>query len=99
MSQMHIKGFILQRLLATGPLWDHEVVGLVEREYGLSGEYWTGTVRLTLTDLYASGLLEEVGTTVDPALSGGKEKILIRYQVNEFGRERMAQSGLLEDAR
>lgn len=97
MARVHIKGFVLQKLLRDGPLWDHEVVAAVEDEYGVSGEYWAGTVRLTLTDLYSGGLLDEVGADVDPARGG--EKLMLRYQVNGFGRERMAQSGLSEAVR
>lgn len=97
MARVHIKGFVLQKLLRDGPLWDHEVVVAVENEYGVSGEYWAGTVRLTLTDLYSGGLLDEVGADVDPARAG--ERLMLRYQVNGFGRERMAQSGLSEAVR
>ncbi len=97
MTRVHIKGFVLQKLLADGPLWDHEVVAAVENEYGVSGEYWAGTVRMTLTDLYSGGLLDEVGADVDGGGTG--EKITLRYQVNDFGRERMTQSGLLEAVR
>lgn len=96
MIRMHIKGFVLQTVLRDGPLWDYEVVEAVENEYGVSGEYWAGTVRLTLTDLFSGGLLDEVGSDADPARTGGKLKILLRYRVNMFGRERMAQSGLME---
>lgn len=96
MARVHIKGYVLQKLLADGPLWDHEVVAAVAAEYGVSGEYWAGTVRLTLTDLYSGGLLDEVGADVDP---DRENKIRLRYQVNEFGRERMTQSGLLEVVR
>ena len=96
MARVHIKGFVLQKLLADGPLWDHEVVAAVATEYGTSGEYWAGTVRLTLTDLYSGGLLDEVGADVD---ADRENKITLRYQVNEFGRERMIQSGLLEAVR
>ncbi|MDQ4118506.1 MAG: hypothetical protein M3235_16310 [Actinomycetota bacterium] len=97
MTRVHIKGFVLQKLLADGPLWDHEVVAAVENEYGVSGEYWAGTVRMTLTDLYSGGLLDEVGADVDGG--GAGEKVTLRYQVNDFGRERMTQSGLLEAVR
>lgn len=96
MGRMHIKGFVLQKLLADGPLWDYEVVEAVEDRYGVGGEYWMGTVRLTLTDLYSGGLLDELDSTVDPSRSGGKEKVLFRYRVSTFGQERMAQSGLME---
>jgi len=96
MARVHSKGYVLQKLLADGPLWDHEVVAAVGNEYGVSGEYWAGTVRLTLTDLYSGGLLDEVGADVDP---DRESRIRLRYQVNEFGRERMVQSGLLEAVR
>ncbi|MGI8626929.1 MAG: hypothetical protein ACR2J5_10245 [Geodermatophilaceae bacterium] len=99
MPGLHIKGYMLQLLAREGAMWDYEVADQVMNAYGLNGDYWYGTVRLTLTDLYAGGLLNELEATIDPAKSLGVEKILFRYQLNEFGRERMQQSGLLEVAR
>ncbi len=95
MAPVHMKGYVLQKLLHDGPLWDYEIVEAVERRYGTAGPYWTGTVRLTLIDLYSGGLLNELEVTVDPARCDGQEKPLFRYEVNAFGRERMEQSGLL----
>lgn len=92
---MHMKGYILRLLADRGQMWDDEIVDTVCAEYGLSGDYWTGTIRLTLTDLYSGGLLDELDATVDPSRTGGVEKILFKYSVNDFGRTRMAQSGLL----
>jgi len=88
-----MKGYVLQ-LLQKAEMWDYEVVEAVMAEYGVSGEYWFGTVRLTLTDLYSGGLLNEVTTTVDPDKSFGQEKVLVKYALNDFGRTRMEQSGL-----
>jgi hypothetical protein len=96
MPNIHIKGYMLQLLARQGAMWDYEVADQVMSAYGLSGEYWYGTVRLTLTDLYSGGLLDELETTIDPDKSLGKEKILFRYQLSDFGRERMTQSGLME---
>ena len=95
MAPVHMKGFVLQKLLQDGPMWDHEIVDAVAKRFGTSGPYWTGTVRLTLIDLYSGGLLNELDVTVDPAKSDGQQKPLFRYEVNAFGRERMEQSGLL----
>lgn len=100
MSSLHLKGYLL-RLLAepeaqqTGR-WDDELCDAACAEYGLAGDYWRGTVRLNLTDLYSGGLLDEVET----ALSDGAapERVLFRFRLNDFGRERMRQSGLLEVA-
>lgn len=99
MTDLHMKAYMLQVLARGGAMWDYEIAEDVMREYGLSGEYWYGTVRLTLTDLYSGGLLEELEATIDPEKSLGQEKVLFRYQLNDFGRERMAQSGLLEVTR
>lgn len=96
MSKMHMKGYILQLLARRGALWDHEIAAEVTSEYGLSGRYWYGTVRLTLTDLFSAGLLDEVETRVDPGKSFGEEKLLFKVALNDFGRARMRQSGLLE---
>lgn len=99
MPDLHIKGYMLQLLARNGAMWDYAVAEDVMSTYGLSGDYWYGTVRLTLTDLYAGGLLEELEATIDPDKSLGEEKILFRYQLNEFGQERMQQSGLMEVTR
>lgn len=96
---MHIKGYMLQQLASRGEMWDHEIANDVMRAYNLSGEYWNGTVRLTLADLHSSGLLNEVEKTVDPDKSFGEEKLLFKYTLTQFGRERMRDSGLLEAAR
>lgn len=96
MTDLHMKGYMLQLLARRGRLWDYEIADEVMREYGLAGDYWYGTVRLTLTDLYSGGLLDEIETTVDPEKSYGVEKVLFKFTLNDFGRERMEQSGLAE---
>lgn len=98
MTDLHMKGYMLQLLAGRGQLWDYEIAEDVMREYGLSGEYWFGTVRLTLTDLFSGGLIEEIETKVDPDHSLGVEKVLFRFALNDFGRLRMAQSGLTTGA-
>lgn len=95
MTDMHMKGYILQMLARRGALWDYEIAADVMREYDLSGDYWYGTVRLTLTDLFSGGLLNEIETTIDPEKSFGAEKLLFKFELNDFGRQRMRQSGLL----
>ncbi len=94
MSELHMKGYMLELLGSRGAMWDYDVADAVMREYELSGGYWYGTVRLTLTDLFSSGLLDELETTIDPEKSHGEEKLLFRFGLNDFGRERMRQSGL-----
>jgi hypothetical protein len=99
MPDIHIKAYMLQLLARNGEMWDYEIAEDVMNTYGLSGDYWYGTVRLTLTDLYASGLLAELEATIDLDKSLGEEKVLFLYGLNDFGRQRMQQSGLLEVTR
>lgn len=94
MSALHMKGYVLRLFAERGALWTDEVIDAVSSEYGVSGPYWRGTVRLTLVDLYAGGLLSEQDATVDPERTQGEERVLFQYALTDFGRERMAQSGL-----
>ena len=90
----HIKGQLLEAIAHKGQAWDYELADGVMSRLGLAGEYWYGTVRLTLTDLFSGGLISECGTDVDPTKSGGVEKVLFRFQLTDFGRTRMSQAGL-----
>lgn len=94
-TDLHFKGYMLQMLADHDALWDYEVAGAAMRDYDLEGEYWYGTIRLLLTDLFSGGLIDEVATTVDPDKSFGREKILFKFRLTDFGRERMEQSGLM----
>jgi hypothetical protein len=93
MVKLHLKGFILHLLNGqSAGLWDFQIADRVMQEYGVSGAYWRGTVRLILTDLYSCGLIEEVEDALDDGSYFGKDKILIRFALSEFGRERMDEA-------
>ena len=96
MAQIHIKGRILQLLDERGPLWDYEIFELLAAEYGeVEGEYWYDTLRLMLADLFSSGLTASVEEALDPQKSFGNEKVLFRFGLTDFGRERMRHTGIL----
>jgi len=91
-----MKGRLLQILQTEGAKWDYELAELLNAEYGgLEGEYWYGNNRVTLADLYSGGLIDAIEETIDPSKSFGKEKILLKYSLTEFGRQRMSDTGLL----
>ena len=95
MAQLHIKGRILQLLEERGPLWDYEIFELIAAEYAeVHGQYWYDTLRLVLADLYSSGLTKSVEETLDAGKSFGVAKILFRFELTAFGRERMRHTGL-----
>jgi hypothetical protein len=98
MPDLHLKGYILQLIERNDAMWDYDVASDVMSAYGLSGDYWYGTVRLTLTDLFSAGLIDEIDTDVDPQKSFGVERLLFKFGLNDFGRERMQQTGLTEVA-
>ncbi len=97
--QVHIKGRLLQ-LLDEGPHWDYELAQRIADEYPeAQGQYWADTVRLNLADLHSGGLVVQQEDAVDPSKTYGREKVLFRFALSEFGRQRMQETGLLETAR
>ena len=98
MPKLHIKGRLLQLLAERGAQWDYELFEEIAREYPeVQGEYWYDTIRLELADLYSSGITTEVDEKLDPSKSFGNEKILFKFDLTDFGRERMRHTGLLRE--
>jgi hypothetical protein len=96
MAEYHMKGFILRLLeKAKSGLWDYEIAKETLAEYGYSGAYWKGEVRLALTDLYSGGLVEDLEDRIDEGDRFAPGKLLVKYKLSDFGRERMVQTGLL----
>lgn len=96
MAKIHIKGYLL-RTLHQNPegLWDHQIAGAAMEEYQLCGGYWKGLVRVTLADLYSSGLVEHAGEALDDGTHFARGRILFKYRLTDFGRRRMTDTGLL----
>jgi hypothetical protein len=100
MAKLPIKVRLLQLLEERGPQWDYELAGAIAREYAeVDGQYWYDTIRLSLADLFSSGLITEVEEALDPSKSYGLEKILFRFEVTDFGRQRMRDTGLAAGTR
>ncbi|MBW3592975.1 MAG: hypothetical protein KY396_04710 [Actinobacteria bacterium] len=98
MAKLHIKGRMLQLLDELGPQWDYELFEKIAAEYPeVDGEYWYDTIRLELADLYSSGITTQVDEALDAAKSFGNEKVLFRFALTDFGRERMRHTGLLRE--
>lgn len=92
---IHVKGRILQHLADSPMLWDYQIADLILKEYGLSGDYWKGTVRVSLADLFSCGLIDSVEEAIDDGRHFGCEKVLFRYRLTDFGRTRMQDTCLL----
>lgn len=91
--KLHTKGYILQLLASNDTLWDSEIAHRTCIEYSKpEDEYWTGSIRAILADLYSGGLVQTAEDTLDEATG----KVHFRYAITEFGRQRMADTGLLD---
>ncbi|WP_415058352.1 hypothetical protein [Halopseudomonas sp.] len=96
MSKLHMKGRILQLINEHQDkgIWDWQVTDAVMAEYGLSGAYWRGNTRVTLTDLFSSGIIESVEEELDDQAYFGLGRVLFKFRLNDFGRQRMLDTAL-----
>lgn len=91
--KLHTKGYVLQLLAESDGLWDSDIAHRTCIEYGKpEDEYWTGNIRAILADLYSGGLVQTPEDTLDEATG----KMHFRYVITEFGRQRMADTGLID---
>ncbi|WP_439889936.1 hypothetical protein ACS7SF_11630 [Ralstonia sp. 25C] len=91
--KLHMKGYILQLLANGEALWDGEIVHRACQEYGKpEDEYWTGSIRAIMADLYSGGLVQ----TPEDAFDEAADKMHFRYAITDFGRQRMADTGLID---
>lgn len=97
MNRLHMKGRILQLIhdQQHHGIWDWQVTDALMAEYGLSGAYWRGNTRVTLTDLFSSGIIESVEETLDDQAYFGAGRVLFKFRVNAFGRQRMLDTALV----
>lgn len=92
--KLHQKGFLLVELEKVPSLWDDAIVEMTLKAYGQSGSYCGKAVRVALEELAAAGLISRVETKLRP--QGQKPVLSFRYAVTDFGRTRMADTGLLK---
>ncbi|WP_152207987.1 hypothetical protein [Marinobacter changyiensis] len=96
MKKLHMKGRILQLISARHDegVWDWELTDALMSEYGLAGPYWRGNTRVTLTDLFSTGIIESVEEKLDDQGYFGVGRVLFKFRLNAFGRQRMLDTEL-----
>ena len=92
--KLHQKGFLLVALSKNNTLWDDELIVQVFIEYNIFGDYSEKTIRIALDELSAAGLITRVEEKLE--MNKQREKLLFRYQLSDFGRARMIDTGLLD---
>jgi hypothetical protein len=90
--KLHQKGFLLDTLNKELELWDYQLIGLAFIEYGQVGSYQEKTLRIALDELSAAGLIKRI----DHKLDTHTEQLLFRYELTDFGRLRMVDTGLID---
>ena len=92
--KLHQKGFLLVALSKNNTLWDDELIVQVFIEYNIFGDYSEKTIRIALDELSAAGLITRVEEKLE--MNKQREKLLFRYQLSDFGKARMIDTGLLD---
>jgi DNA-binding transcriptional regulator PaaX len=91
--KLHQKGYLLVELSQAASLWDDTLITLALQEYGLAGDYWEKNLRVALDELAAAGLIRRIEEKLKNVK--GRPTLMFRYQLSDFGRTRMLDTGLL----
>jgi hypothetical protein len=91
--KLHYKGFLLVTISKSSEIWDQQLIDKFFTEYNESGDFREKTVRIALDELAAAGLIKRIENKLETI--NGKEKLLFKYQVSDFGISRMVDTGLL----
>ena len=91
--RLHQKGFLLVELSKFNNMWDDELIEKTLNEYEEFGDFREKTLRIALDELSAAGLIKRIESKLETI--DGKEKLLFKYQVSDFGISRMRDTGLL----
>ena len=96
--KVHMKGHILHQLLAAPDgLWDYEIAQKILKDYDVDKNtvFWKGEIRATLTDMFSGALIEELEDKLDNDEYFGPDRVLVKFRLTSFGKERMKETGLL----
>lgn len=93
--KLHQKGFLLVELSKHESIWDSDLISKVLAEYNLSGNYWFKSLCVTLDELAAAGLIARIDSQLDEDILVSKVRVMFNYQLTDFGRTRMYDTGLL----
>ena len=97
--KMHQKGFLMVQLSQCNSMWDYELITKMLSEYSLSSLHWTSTIRVALEELASAGLVTRVAAKVSDGTHAGIGKVLFEYKLSEFGRNRLNDTGLLQEGK
>jgi hypothetical protein len=87
--KLHQKAYLLVELSKTSNIWDYELIEKTLKHYDEHDDFREKSLRIALDELASAGLTK----LVNQQFSNGQ--LLFCYELSEFGRARMLDTGLL----
>jgi len=91
--KLHLKGWLLVRLLQHGAAWDAELAAAARAEYGPATRL--GGICLALEELASGGLVQRLSERLLEIPAAAAPRLSFRYVLTPFGAQRMHDTGLL----
>jgi len=89
--KLHHKGYILVELERHEMRWDKPLIDAAMTEYNLNGDYWIKHFSIIMDELASAGLISRE----DHRLDNLSDRLMFKYRLSDFGRQRMRDTGLL----
>ena len=90
MSERPIKIRLLEIFNDGKEYWNYEIVQMIFREYGMSGDYDRDLINFDLIELASGGMLKDLEQKVDTEGIHKKNFLLHKYVITDFGKEKAA---------
>jgi len=94
MTNRPIKFRILEVYMDGREHWNDEVVGKLQKEYGMTTGYGRDSINFDIIELAAGGMLKEVDVRAASPTLYGKNALLHSYLLTDFGRSRATEIGI-----
>ena len=92
MSERPLKIRLLGLFSDDLPRWNYEIVEIIFKEYGMSGNYERDLINFDLIELASGGLLSDIEQKVDTEGIYKKNFLLHKYVITGVGKEKAANA-------
>ncbi|MDR2944193.1 MAG: hypothetical protein LBU81_03800 [Methanosarcinales archaeon] len=88
MGERPLKIRILEIFKDGQPRWNYEIVDMIFKEYGMTGNYDRDLINFDLIELASGGMLSDLEQKVDAKGVYKKDFLLHKYVITDFGKEK-----------
>jgi hypothetical protein len=82
---------ILEILSDNGPMWNSEIVKMLQTEYKMPSNYYRDCLNFDLIEVSASGMIVEEEASLDEEGVFRKDSLLIKYHISPIGTDLLAE--------